>query len=118
MESYLYGFSVWNEKNECLPYDEARTWFELLGITECPVIYDGIYDEKLIRGLYNEKTDWETREGYVIRVADGFHYGEFRHCVAKYVRSRHVQTSKHWMHGRIVEPNKLRGSDDNVARKI
>src|ERR1019366_5058073 len=64
LESYAYGFHVWNEKNVCLSLDDDKVWFELLGIIPCPVIYDGVYDEKIIRGLYNEKTDWETREGY------------------------------------------------------
>lgn len=108
LPSYALGFSVWNERNICLPWDEAKTWLELLGIEPCPVIYDGIYDEKIIRGLYNEKTDWETKEGYVMRIADSFSYSEFRYCVAKYVRARHVQTSKHWMQGQAIEPNKLR----------
>lgn len=107
LKSYIYGFHVWNELNSCLSWDDDLIWFELLGIEPCPVIYDGIYDEKIIRGLYNEKTDWETREGYVIRIADGFHYSEFHHCVAKYVRAKHVQTTKHWMHGQAIEPNKL-----------
>lgn len=108
LASYAYGFHVWNAQNYCLSWDEDKIWFELLNIEPCPVIYDGIYDEKIIRGLYNEKTDWETREGYVIRIADGFHYSEFHNCVAKYVRARHVQTSRHWMHGQEVIPNKLR----------
>jgi uncharacterized FlgJ-related protein len=41
-------------------------------------------------------------EGYVVRLADGFSYGEFRKSVAKFVRKDHVTTTKHWTHGPIV----------------
>ncbi len=107
LPSYAFGFSVWNERNECLSWAETKEWLELLGITPCPVIYEGVFDEKLIKGLYNEKTDWATREGYVMRIADKFSYADFRHCVGKFVRRGHVQTTKHWMHGQPIIPNKL-----------
>lgn len=106
--SYAIGFQVWNERNVCLPWDATKEWLILLGIEPCPVIYDGIYDEKLIRGLYDEKRDWATCEGWVIRIAGSFSYAEYRHCVAKFVRARHVQTNKHWMRGQPIVPNKLR----------
>jgi len=109
LESYLYGISIWDEKNRCLPWDETVEWFKLFDLPHVPVLYDGIYDEQIIRNLYNEKRDWETKEGYVIRIADGFSYGEFKKSVAKYVRANHVQTVKHhWMAQQVV-PNKLKG---------
>lgn len=108
LESYLYGISIWDNRNFCLPWDDTIEWFQLLGIPNVPIMYDGIYDEKLIRSLYDEKRDWDSKEGYVIRTAAGFSYGEFRKRVAKYVRSKHVQTVKHWAHGQAVIPNKLR----------
>lgn len=107
LKSYIYGISVWNERNECLPWDESIEWFQLLDLPTVPLLYDGLYDEKVIRSLYNEKTDWATKEGYVIRIADKFAYGEFRKCVAKYVRNKHIQTTKHWMAGQEIVPNKL-----------
>ena len=108
LESYLYGISVWNEKNVCLSWDATLFWFELFELPAVPVIYDGIWDEKLIKGLYDEKKDWETKEGYVVRVADEFGYGEFRKAVAKYVRAKHVQTTKHWMSGQPIVVNQLK----------
>lgn len=108
LKSYAYGFHVWNDRNVCLPWDETKEWLELLGIEPCPVIYDGIYDEKIIRGLYDDKRDWATREGYVMRIAGSFSYGEYRHCVGKFVRKNHVATSAHWMHGQQIVPNKLK----------
>lgn len=108
LRSFLLGFAVWNERNVCLSWDETMEWFELLGITPVPVLYRGIYDEKVIRSLYDENKDWERSEGLVLRVARSFDFGEFHKCVAKYVRSDHVQTNKHWKFGQRIEPNKLK----------
>lgn len=106
LPSYFMGFSIWNERNICLSWDETLEWFELLGITPVPVLYDGIYDEAVARRLWSEK-DWATCEGNVGRVAEAFSYGEFRHKVGKFVRSGHVQTAKHWMRGQRIERNLL-----------
>jgi len=107
LQSYFLGFSMWNERNVCLSWDDTLQYFDLLGITPVSVIYDGIWDESKIREL--EKTlSWETDEGYVLRVADSFTYAEFRKAIAKYVRKGHVQTTKHWRAGRQFTPNELK----------
>jgi hypothetical protein len=106
LRTYLYGFGVWNEQNVCLSWDDAEEWMILLGIEPCPVIYDGMYDRKVIEGLYNENTDYDTREGYVMRIADAYPYRDYRTAVAKYVRRNHVQTSEHWKN-RKLEKNLL-----------
>jgi hypothetical protein len=108
LETYFMGFSIWNEHNRCLDWDHTQEWFQLLGITSVPVMYDGIWDENLIRGLYDERRDYHHHEGYVVRTAAGFGYGDFRRCVAKYVRANHVAPDKHnWFSQQII-PNKLR----------
>ena len=109
LSTYVLGFSIWNERNECLPWDETLVWFELLGITPVPTMYDGIFDERIIRKLYDTKRDWHHKEGYVLRTADGFNYGMFRGCVGKYVRKDHVNTVKHWLLGGHIEKNGLKG---------
>jgi len=108
LPTYFMGFSVWNEKNVALSWDDTLEWFQLFGITPVPVIYDGIFDEKKIRGLYDSRTDWDTCEGYVVRVADSFTYAQFRSSIAKFVRRGHVQTTKHWKQGQRVTRNGLR----------
>ena len=45
-------------------------------------------------------------EGYVIRIADEFHYSNFRNCIGKYVRKDHIQTSKHWTQKQIIKNKK------------
>jgi hypothetical protein len=99
LPGYLLGFSIWNERNECLSWDETVEWLTLLNMPIVPVLYDGIWDEAKIKTLYNEKTDRDTHEGYVVRVADQFEYKNFKTSVAKFVRSNHVATQKHWMYG-------------------
>lgn len=98
LPSYFLLFSIWNEMNVCLSWEETMEWAELLGVKAVPVLYQGIYDEKLIKGLFTGSSQvGDVAEGYVIRLADSFHYDEFRNSVAKFVRINHVQTDQHWM---------------------
>jgi hypothetical protein len=99
LPGYLLGFSIWNDCNQCLSWDETVEWFTLLGMPTVPVLYDGIWDEEAVKKLYNEKTDRDNHEGYVVRLADAFEYRDFKTAVAKFVRANHVATQKHWFYG-------------------
>lgn len=112
LASYLMGFSVWNEKNVCLSWDDTQEWFELFNIKSVPVLYDGIYDEKKIKALWTNDR-WSTSEGNVMRLAESFSYADFRHSVAKFVREKHVQTNKHWMRGQPIIPNGIKSAVKN-----
>jgi hypothetical protein len=100
-------FSIWNEYNECLSWDETVEWSELLDIPLVPVLYRGMYDEKLTRELYKPTFNGNDCEGYVMRVVDKFPYQDFRTKVAKYVRAEHIAESRHWRHKPVV-PNVLK----------
>lgn len=106
LHNYFMAFSIWNEENVCLSWKETVEWLNLLEIPCVPVLYNGIFDESKIKTLYN-KSDWENREGYVIRTADSFPYSKFRENVAKFVRSNHVKTTKHWFRGQKMIKNKI-----------
>lgn len=106
LETYFYGFSVWNERNECLSWDETLEWFELLGIIPVPVLYRGNWEECSLKSLWSECKGAKS-EGYVVRVAETFEYSKFARSVAKFVRDNHVQTDIHWMNAEIIA-NKLR----------
>lgn len=106
LPSYFMVFSVWNERNEALSWDETVEWAELLGLATVPVLWRGIWDEAVIRGLYQPKLGENDLEGYVVRVAAGFPYEAFAKSLAKFVRKGHVTSSEHWAHQAIV-PNKL-----------
>ena len=111
LRSYFYGFSIWDERNVCLGWDQTLEWFHLLGIHPVPVLYRGPYDELKIQKLWGSAATL-GQEGYVVRRADEIPYGEFRIKVGKFVRKDHVQTVKHWMHGQRIEPNKIVPEDN------
>lgn len=113
LKSYFYLFSVWDERNWCLRWDETCAWAELLDIKIVPVLYRGIWNENLIKNLYRPVVDGQECEGFVVRVAEGFHYSDFRQCVAKYVRANHVQTNQHWIQGPLIK-NELDKSVNNT----
>lgn len=106
LKSYFLGFSVWNERNECLSWDDTVEWLSLLGLHHVPVIYRGAFGQDVIQAIFNKSFPVESNEGYVVRTAEGFNYGAFRKCVAKWVRPNHVQTTKHWFRGQRIERNK------------
>jgi hypothetical protein len=107
LPSYFLGFSIWDESNWCLSWDDTLTWFERLGIRPVQVLFDGLWED-----FYKDKEFMEyvvkdhDKEGYVVRIADRFWFNDFHRFVAKYVRRDHVQTDEHWMAGPVI-PNGL-----------
>jgi len=109
LRSYFYGFSIWDERNVCLSWDETLLYLDVLGITPVPVLYRGPFNEDVLRE--REKfhiKQWSNTEGFVIRPARAFTFAEFKKCVFKWVRAGHVQTTKHWRAGRAFTPNGIR----------
>jgi hypothetical protein len=114
LESYFYIFSVWNEKNVCLSWNETREWAQLLGFPTVPRWFSGkfyIIGQMGLERMFDAHALVEGEpacEGYVVRNAGEFHYKDFRHNVAKYVRANHVQHKDgHWVNRQVV-PNDLR----------
>ena len=99
LESYFYAFSLW-EGDECWAWDDTVEFLKELNIPHVPVLYDGIFDEKIIKEICLS-LDTNIVEGAVLRVAKSFNYSDFNKMVAKYVRKGHVQTDQHWMHSEI-----------------
>lgn len=114
LESYFQVFSIWNENNVCLSYDDTKEWCNLLGLTMVPTLWRGIFNEERLRyyelgqinGYLNvERLCTEKKEGYVIRLADSFKFEDFDKSVAKWVRKNHVNpNSDHWIYKKII-PN-------------
>ncbi|NUS58441.1 MAG: AAA family ATPase [Streptomycetaceae bacterium] len=103
LDSWFYGFSVWDDADRCLPWDATVRFLRRLGIPAPPVLWRGVFDERALRKL---PLDTQRQEGYVVRTVDGFPRDEFGHRIAKWVRARHVQTDTHWMFADVV-PNGL-----------
>ena len=110
LASYFMAFSLWNENNECLSWQDSKQFFAQLGLLTPKELYVGLWCEKTIKNIV---LDTQYQEGYVVRLADGFHYSQFKKSVAKWVRNNHVITDKHWMHTDVI-PNGL--STKNIKK--
>lgn len=109
LDSYFYAFSIWTDENVCLSWAHTQEYLALLEIPSVPVLYMGIWDEETIRSIPLDKN---RQEGYVVRVADSFGYGEFKTSVAKYVRPNHVAATVHNWRRQPIVPNKLKNDSD------
>jgi hypothetical protein len=105
LSTYFYMFSIWDERNMCLSWEQTKEWAELLEFTLVPVFYEGIWDMNVINEL-NKKMEANpnTIEGYVVRLAREYHYSEFKDVCGKYVRKNHVDNNHgHWAQSKIVK---------------
>jgi hypothetical protein len=103
---YFFVWGIWNDRNECLSWGETEEWAKLLGVQIVPTLHRGVYDETLIKALYTPTYNGDECEGYVVRLAQGFSYGDFKDVVAKYVRPGHITTDRHWQNAPKV-PNEV-----------
>jgi hypothetical protein len=105
LPAHFLLFSIWNERNEALSWDETLEWAQLLELPTVPVLYDGPFDEALLRELHQPRDErGDEAEGWVLRTAAGFPYAAFRTHVCKMVRSGHVpQHAQHWRRGPLIE---------------
>lgn len=110
LPTYFLVHSIWNEKNECLSWDDTTVWVGLLGLQKVPTLYIGEWDEKKIRNLCPDEFNGDECEGLVVRFAENYKYDDAGHCVAKFVREkfreRLDQGSSHWKH-KVIVPNEL-----------
>ena len=111
LESYFLVFSVWNERNICLSWEETEQFCKQLHLPMVPVLYQGIYDESLIQTLAKTVVQ-HGGEGLVVRKRDSFSYHDFDQSIAKFVRRDHVQTTKHWTAMNLTQ-NQLRKEEKN-----
>lgn len=101
LKGYFYLFSVWNDRNICLSWEETLIWAKMLDLPTPKVLFEGPWNETFVREL---DFDTDRIEGYVIRLYDAFAFDAFHTSVAKWVRCDHVQTDEHWMNQTII-PN-------------
>ncbi len=107
LEDYVYGLSIWNEKNICLSWEDTVEYFQVLGLPYPKVLYHGTWDEDYVKHLYT-KEDRNYMEGYVVRITDAFAYGSFSKSVAKFVRAGHVDSNNHHWLFSATEKNELK----------
>lgn len=102
LQSYFYGFAVFDEDNVCLDFDESLKWFEELGIPSPKILYRGEFDFGALKTL-SDSLDTEICEGFIVRKTSAINYSDFSSCVLKFVRSGHVQTDDHWLSQQIIK---------------
>jgi hypothetical protein len=105
LDDYFMVFSIWDDKNACLSWKETVEWCKLLDLKHVPILYEGQWDENLIKHLYKPMFEQDQCEGYVVRLADSFTYGTFNHSVAKYVNgkfSEDIKNHQHWQFEKIT----------------
>lgn len=110
LDSFFCLFSIWNEKNECLSWDDMMVWADLLDLSTPKVLYRGIFDENKLKEIA-KNIDTNTSEGFTVRLTDSFKYDDFSRSLTKWVRAGHVQPSadgkeEHWL--KRTYPNKLK----------
>jgi len=111
LKSYFYVYSIWDENNIALSWDDTVSYAGILNLETVPVFFRGIWGsetrEELQRAfkVYQDASK-DPVEGYVVRVAGKVAYKDYRRSYAKWVRKGHVQTSTFWMREKVV-PNEL-----------
>jgi hypothetical protein len=106
LPSYFLVFAIF-ERDVCLSWDDTADWCNLLGLQHVPVLYRGPWDENRIRDCWRSTSAFGAeQEGYVVRNASRFQFGEFGLNLAKFVRASHVTSEEHWMALELV-PNRL-----------
>lgn len=104
LKSYFYLFSIWDERNTCLSWDDTLEWAALLGLTTVHTMYRGKFELDIINTLAAQVEMQQDRiEGFVLRLSSAFSYQSFQTSVGKYVRKNHVQTNQHWMRTSVVK---------------
>lgn len=101
LPDHFLMFSIWNGMT-CLSWDETVEWAQLLGVKMVPVIYDGVWNEDVIKKLHEPIRNGDQVEGYVVRRADAFPYNNFHQMVGKYVRAGHVGDHGHWSKRSVI----------------
>lgn len=91
LPAYFLGFSIWDDGNVCLGWDQTLEWFEMLGIEPVPVVYEGLWDEDAVLAALPQECCGGPCEGLVVRLRDMFHYSRFRSSVAKWVAAEFRQ---------------------------
>ncbi len=117
LPSYFMLFSIWDENNRCLSWDDTIEWAKLLDLELVPTLYRGKWNMNFVKNYDLNRLSVQIcdrcncgdsdcdldgiAEGYVVRVARSFHFNEFNKVVGKYVRKDHITTDEHWTHKKI-----------------
>ena len=98
LHTAFFVFSVIDETDRVLSWDDIVEFCQLLDLETVPLIYRGHWDEEKIKNILPEKSKFGPKiEGYVVRNAAAFDMSDYALNVAKFVRKGHIQTDDHWL---------------------
>jgi hypothetical protein len=117
---YLQLFAVYDHNHaEWASWASVKDWAQILNVSTTPTLYE-MYNEhhqgyplvpmriSSARDLEREVKSWgdlvvrHGHEGIVVRSMYSYPFNEFDQNVAKYVRTGHVTTSKHWSQEKMI----------------
>ncbi len=120
LEAWFYCFAIFSRSNVCYSWDDMKLLCSELGLKTAPLLWRGIFSwsafvaNNVQQHVYSKVSKLGgIQEGYVIRLADEFHYDDYGTSVAKFVRENHVTTGEHWMFNSSVENELKRESNGN-----
>jgi len=105
LKSYFYVYSIWDENNCMLSWDETVDWCHLLGLEHVSVMYRGVWNKDKVQGVYRDycSKSKDDVEGYVIRLPGRIFYKDYRISLGKFVRANHIRTSSHWLEEEMIK---------------
>lgn len=109
LESWFYAFSFWDHHGDepvAVDWDTTVEWAQLIDVPAVAVIYRGPFDRTALTDAFAPYAS--DHEGYVVRDAAPIAASDFPTRIAKWVRTNHVRTDRHWMFSNVT-PNGLRG---------
>lgn len=119
LEAYFYLFSIWDDRNECLDWQQTMEWGQLFNLKTPPEFYRGLWNEKVFAQLL---IDTKCCEGYVVRTISGFSYEAFDQHVAKWVRKDHVTSDCRWRSKKVISnqlsPKEARANYTQIILEI
>ena len=109
LTQYFYLFSIWDETQNCLSWEDTVEWSKMLGVETVPVLYQGIWDEDKVKSCWNGQSLFKGKqEGYVVRLTSSFSLQDFPLSIGKFVSAefKNNMSDVHWAQAKVV-PNSL-----------
>lgn len=112
----IFGLDDKDHDHRVFSWESVETLGRYYNLPVAPLAYTGkFHSVEAITQWFKEVLKKPShfgpeKEGFVMRIADGFPLSEFSQNVCKYVRANHVQTDQHWR--RNWRPCKLKGNED------
>jgi len=115
LTTFFYVFSIWNEYNVALSWDDTKEYASMLGLQTVPELYRGNWNEDAVKACWPDRSAYgNEQEGYVVRVVEHMDFPTVTKEhempvfpeLAKFVREKHVRTNQFWR--QTWTPNKLK----------